>query len=91
MCSALISDLIGPIVRAHLAGKRAEAVAGYARILPLINQENQQCGFRASKVALVAGSVIRSDFCRHPIPALHLDTKAELLALARPPDPLVLR
>lgn len=91
MCSALIPDLIGPVVRAYLAGDRPQAVAGYHRILPLINHENRQCGFRAAKAAMVAGGVIRSDFCRHPIEPLHPDTRAELLALTQALDPLVLR
>jgi len=91
MCSALIPDLIGPIVRAHLAGDRAAAAQGYARVLPLINHENRQCGFRAAKAAFWEGGVIRSDFCRHPIEPLHPETRAELLALARPLDPIALR
>ncbi len=91
MCSALIPDLIGPVLRDYLAGDRKGAAAGYARILPLINHENRQCGFRAAKAAMVAGGVIRSDFCRHPIEPLHPDTRAELLALAAALDPLVLR
>lgn len=90
MTSALIPDLIGPVVRDHLAGRRAEALAGYARLLPAINHENRQCGFRAAKAAMVEGGVIRSDFCRHPIPPLHPDTRAQLLELLRPLDPLVL-
>ncbi len=91
MCSALIPDLIGPLVRAYLAGDRGNAAAGYHRILPLINHENRQCGFRAAKAAMVAGGVIRSDFCRHPVEPLHPDTRAELLALTEALDPLVLR
>ena len=48
MTSALIPDLIGPVIAAHAAGNRQEAVAGYTRILPVINHENRQCGFRAA-------------------------------------------
>lgn len=91
MTSALISDLIGPIVRNFLAGDRAAAIEGYARVLPVINHENRQCGFQSAKAAMVAGGVIKSDFCRHPIAPLHADTKSMLLELLQPLDPLVLR
>jgi 4-hydroxy-tetrahydrodipicolinate synthase len=86
----MIPDLIGPVVRDHLAGRRAAALEGYARVLPAVNHENRQCGFRAAKVAMVEGGVIGSAFCRHPIPPLHPDTKAQLLELLRPLDPVVL-
>lgn len=91
MTSALICDLIGPIVRDFLAGDRASAIAGYGRILPVVNHENRQCGFQSAKAAMVAGGVIKSDFCRHPIAPLHPDTKAMLIELLKPLDPLVLR
>lgn len=90
MTSALIPDLIGPILRDHLAGRRQQAVDGYARVLPVINHENRQCGFRAAKAAMMEGGVIISDFCRHPIPPLHPQTRSLLLELMRPLDPLVL-
>jgi 4-hydroxy-tetrahydrodipicolinate synthase len=91
MTSAMIPDLIGPIVSDFLAGRRDEAVAGYARVLPAVNHENRQCGFRAAKAAMVEGGVIGSEFCRHPIPPLHPSTRAMLIELLRPLDPLVLR
>ncbi len=91
MTSAMIPDLIGPVVRDFLAGRRQAAINGYARVLPAINHENRQCGFRSAKAAMVEGGVIASDFCRHPIPPLHPDTRAMLLELLRPLDPLVLR
>ncbi len=91
MCSALIPDLIGPVVSAHLGGDRLAAVADYARILPLINHENRQCGFRAAKALLAEGRVIRSDVCRHPIAPLDPYSRATLLELARPLDPVALR
>jgi 2-keto-3-deoxy-L-arabinonate dehydratase len=90
MTSAMIPDLIGPIVRSHLGGDRQAAVEGYARVLPAINHENRQCGFRAAKVAMAEGGVIGSAFCRHPVPPLHPETGAQLLDLLRPLDPLVL-
>ena len=91
MTSAMIPDLIGPIVRDFLAGNRAAAVEGYARILPAVNHENRQCGFQSAKAAMVAGGVIKSDFCRHPIAPLHPDTKSLLMEFIQPLDPLVLR
>ncbi|NDR57591.1 dihydrodipicolinate synthase family protein [Aliiruegeria sabulilitoris] len=91
MTSAMIPDLIGPVIRDFLAGNRQAAIDGYSRVLPAINHENRQCGFRSAKVAMVEGGVIGSAFCRHPIPPLHPDTAAMLLELLRPLDPLVLR
>lgn len=91
MTSATIPDRIKPVITAHLAGERTAAVKAYARVLPAINHENRQCGFRAAKEAMVEGGVIASAFCRHPIAPLHPDTRAALIDLIRPLDPLVLR
>lgn len=90
MTSAMIPDLIGPIVRAFHGGDRQAAIDGYARVLPVINHENRQCGFRAAKAAMVEGGVIGSEFCRHPIPPLHPATRSMLIELLRPLDPVVL-
>ncbi|QGG79531.1 dihydrodipicolinate synthase family protein [Litorivicinus lipolyticus] len=90
MTSAMIPDLIGPIVRDFAAGRRDAAIAQYARVLPVVNHENRQCGFRSAKAAMMAGGVIQSDFCRHPIAPLHPATRAMLLELLTPLDPLVL-
>lgn len=90
MTSAMIPDLIGPIVTDFRAGDRQAAIDGYARVLPAVNHENRQCGFRAAKAAMVEGGVIASDFCRHPIPPLHPATRAMLIELLRPLDPIVL-
>ena len=91
MTSALIPDLIRPVIFDYLEGRREQAIAGYSRLLPVINHENRQCGFRATKAAMVAGGVIKSDFCRHPIEPLHPQTRDGLLELMRPHDPLVLK
>ena len=91
MSSALLPDLIKPVVEAHRAGDRAAALDGYARILPLINFENRQCGLRACKTVMMEGGVIASDHVRHPTVPLHPATRAGLLELARATGPLALR
>jgi 2-keto-3-deoxy-L-arabinonate dehydratase len=91
MPSALLPDLIKPVVTHHVAGRRSEAARQYARILPLINFENRQCGLRATKVVMAAGRVIRSDAVRHPLEPLHPATRESLLELAREVNPLALR
>lgn len=91
MCSALLPDLIKPIVENFRDSKTKEAAARYARVLPLINYENRQCGLRAAKTAMMEGGVIKSDHVRHPLEALHPQTRAGLLALAREADVLALR
>ncbi|MGC9371264.1 MAG: dihydrodipicolinate synthase family protein [Paracoccaceae bacterium] len=91
MTSAMIPDQIAPVLRHHAAGERDAALAAYARVLPAVNHENRQCGFRAAKAAMVEGGVIGSEFCRHPIAPLHPQTRAALIELLRPLDPVVLR
>ena len=91
MTSALIPDLISPIINAHLAGDRQIAKAVYEHVLPIINYENRQCGFRGTKAAMLKGKVIKSDFSRHPIQALDQGTKNGLFELMEPLDPIVLR
>ncbi len=90
MSSALLPDLIKPVVEHHRAGRRAEAAAAYARILPLINYENRQCGLRAAKTVMAEGGVIASDAVRHPLEPLHPATRAGLLEIARELNPLAL-
>ena len=91
MPSALLPDLLTPVVDAHRDGRREEAAAAYARVLPLINYENRQCGLRACKAAMKAGGVIRSDHVRAPLTPLEPEVLAGLLELARPLDLLALR
>lgn len=52
---ALLPELIKDVVTRHARGDRAGAKAAYAHILPLINFENRQCGFRACKTVMQAG------------------------------------
>ena len=91
MPSALLPDLLKPVVDAHREGRREEAAAAYARVLPLINYENRQCGLRACKAAMKAGGVIRSDHVRAPLAPLEPEVLAGLLELARPLDLVALR
>ena len=59
MPSAMLPDLIRPAVMAHLAGDLEQAADIYQGILPLINYENRQCGFRAAKAVMMEGGVIK--------------------------------
>ena len=83
MSSAMLPDLIGPLVKNYIKGNKKEAENEYNRVLPLINYENRQCGFRATKIIFKEGKVIKSDFCRHPIEPLNLNTRNELLRIAK--------
>jgi 2-keto-3-deoxy-L-arabinonate dehydratase len=90
MSSALLPDLIKVVLTHYFAGRRAEAAAAYARILPLINFENRQCGLRACKTVMMEGGVIKSDAVRHPLERLHPATRTGLLELATDVNPLAL-
>jgi len=91
MPSALLPDLLRPVIDHHIAGRRAEAAAAYARVLPLINYENRQCGLRAAKSVMAEGRVIKSDAVRHPFEQIHPRTRADLIELAREVEPVALR
>lgn len=91
MTSASIVDQIKPVLSLWAAGDREGATDAYARILPFVNHENRQCGFRSAKALMMEGGVIRSDACRHPIPPLHPATRAMAIDLARRLDPVVLQ
>jgi 4-hydroxy-tetrahydrodipicolinate synthase len=84
-------DGVRQIIDPHFAGRRDEAMAAYARWLPLINYENRQCGLQACKVLMKEGGVIGSEAVRHPLKALHPATRAGLVEIARGLDPMVLR
>ena len=91
MPSALLPDLIKPVLEHHRAGRRAEAAAAYGRILPLINYENRQCGLRATKIVMAAGGVIASEAVRHPLEPLPAATRAPLLELVAALEPIAAR
>ena len=91
MTSAMIPDLIKPIVTAHAAGDRKKAAGLYRDVLLIINFENRQCGLRATKALMKEGGVIKSEAVRHPLVPLHPKTREGLIELARELDPLALR
>ena len=91
MPSALLPDLIKPILESHREGNIDNANAQYNRILPLINFENRQCGLRACKAVMKEGGVIGSDAVRHPLTPLHPATRTELIRLPSDLDPMVLK
>jgi 2-keto-3-deoxy-L-arabinonate dehydratase len=84
-------DGIRQIIDPYLAGHRDQAMAAYARWLPLINHENRQCGLAAAKALMKAGGIIASDAVRHPLQPIHPAARAGLLEIATGLDPLVLR
>src|SRR5688572_8526030 len=84
-------DGIRPIIEAHRTGDRDKAFALYQQWLPLINYENRQCGLLAAKSLMKEGGVIACEAPRHPLPAMHPDTRKGLIETARRLDPLVLR
>lgn len=90
MPSAMLPDLIRPIVTNYLAGDRSAAISGYEALLPLINYENRQCGLRATKAVFKAGGVIASDAVRHPLMPLHPVIHRGLMELAHRANPLAL-
>ena len=90
MPSALLPDLIKPVVEHHRADRREDAAVQYARILPLINYENRQCGLRATKAVMAEGGVIECDAVRHPLAPLHPASRQALLNLVRQVEPVAL-
>ena len=83
MSSALLPEKIAPVIDYFWNNEKEKAEEIYNHILPLINFENRQCGFRATKTVMKEGGVIKSDFCRDPIKPLDQDTKNLLLNFAK--------
>ncbi|WP_296652734.1 dihydrodipicolinate synthase family protein [Paraburkholderia sp.] len=84
-------DGIRPIIVAHREGRLDDAFTLYQKWLPLINHENRQAGLLACKALMKEGGVIDCELPRHPLPAMHPQTRKELVDIARRLDPLVLR
>jgi 2-keto-3-deoxy-L-arabinonate dehydratase len=91
MTGGAYPDGIRSIIDPYLAGNREQAVAAYARWLPLINHENRQGGLLSAKALMREGGVISCEAPRHPFPTMHPDTRAGLMDAARRLDPMVLR
>ena len=83
MSSALLPEKIAPVIDHFWNNEKDKSEEIYNNILPLINFENRQCGFRATKTVMKEGGVIKSDFCRDPIKPLDEDTKNLLLNFAK--------
>ena len=83
MSSALLPEKIAPVIDHFWNNEKDKSEEIYNNILPLINFENRQCGFRATKTVMKEGGVIKSDFCRNPIQPLDQDTKNLLLNFAK--------
>ncbi|WNJ88825.1 dihydrodipicolinate synthase family protein [Bosea sp. 685] len=84
-------DGIRQIVDPYFAGRRNEAIAAYARWLPLINYENRQTGLSAAKILMKEGGIIGSAALRHPLELPHPKTQAGLIEIAKSLDAAVLR
>jgi 4-hydroxy-tetrahydrodipicolinate synthase len=91
MCSSLVPEQLGAIVRDYRAGRQDAARDAWEGVLPLISFENRQCGLRAQKIVLAEGGVIRSDRTRAPLGPVAPRTRERLLDLARRRDVLALR
>jgi 4-hydroxy-tetrahydrodipicolinate synthase len=84
-------DGIRQIIDPYFAGRRDEAMAAYARWLPLINYENRQTGLSAAKILMKEGGIIGSAALRHPLELPHPKTQAGLIEIAKSLDAAVLR
>ncbi|MEM8569665.1 MAG: dihydrodipicolinate synthase family protein [Pseudomonadota bacterium] len=91
MTSGMIVDQIKPVITKYHGGDTAGSTQAYGRVAMAINHENRQCGWQSCKAAMVEGGVIKSEFCRHPIPPLHPATRKRMIDLLRPLEPLVLQ
>jgi 2-keto-3-deoxy-L-arabinonate dehydratase len=91
MTGGAYPDGIRQIFDPYHAGGREEAVAAYARWLPLINHENRQGGLLSAKTLMKEGGVIACDAPRHPLAQMHPAVREGLLDAARRLDPVVLR
>jgi dihydrodipicolinate synthase/N-acetylneuraminate lyase len=91
MTGGAYPDGIRTIIDAYMEGRREDAVAAYAKWLPLINYENRQGGILTAKALMKAGGIIACEAPRHPFAPMHPAVREGLLDAARRLDPLVLR
>jgi dihydrodipicolinate synthase/N-acetylneuraminate lyase len=91
MCSSVVPDKLGLIVRDFHSGNVDLATTNWESLLPLIHYENRHCGLNAAKYLMKVGGIIGSDRTRAPFPQLGAFAECELLELAERQDALVLR
>ena len=92
MPGGMTPELYRHVLELHRDGKRAEALAAYNRLLPLINYEHNLCGLRATKILLKEAGIIRSDAVREPASMpMTPEIRAGLLEIARGLDPFAFR
>lgn len=91
MCSAVIPDRLGAVVRAFASGDVVGATREWEQVLPLIHYENRQCGLVAAKQLLFGGGIINSPSVRAPLQPLQDWKVQELMELAKQNDALILR
>ncbi|WP_295955276.1 dihydrodipicolinate synthase family protein [Rhodoferax sp.] len=91
MTGGAYPDGIRTIIDPYLAGRREEAVAAYAKWLPLINYENRQGGILTAKALMREGGIIACEAPRHPFPTMHPEVRKGLMDAAKRLDPMVLR
>ena len=85
-------DGIRQIIDPYVAGRREEAMAAYARWLPLINYENRQCGSLTAKILMKEGGVIGcGSGAPSAAPACTRRRAPACIEIARRLDPVVLR
>jgi dihydrodipicolinate synthase/N-acetylneuraminate lyase len=91
MTGGAFPDGIKPIVEAHRAGRRDEAITLYERWLPLINLENRQGGLLSAKALMKEGGVILCEDGRHPLAPIDPLARRLLVETAGRLDAMVLR
>ena len=91
MTGGAFPDGIRPILEAHRAGRREEAIALYEKWLPLINLENRQAGLLAAKALMKEGGIIDCELPRHPLPPIDPLARRLLIETAQRLDAMVLR
>ena len=91
MPSALLSELLKPILANFFSGNTVKAEEMFNHVLPLINYELYQCGIQAAKIVMKEGKVINSDIVRHPLTPTRPEARREILRLAKHYDLLALK
>jgi dihydrodipicolinate synthase/N-acetylneuraminate lyase len=91
MPGATCPDAVAHVFELWRSGRREEAEAAHARLVPLMVLEHKVSGLLTAKAVLKEGGVIGSEHARHPYPPLSPAARASVIALARKLDLLALR